>query len=230
MFKQISICALLTLFGTSPLMAQQREAVLRTVELPDAGFNIVLAMPKSPAATVNLDRSPDALVVHLVGGELALTFEDPAKMLATAGSLRFPACAFHVTAADGRTDMPVAAYVVPRAGQPDVIRTASLIDAEPQPALRKVEVPGSKFDIVFATSTMPAVGESDAQPNSLVVYSAGSNLAMAVKEDIERFFKGVGLTEFPDCVFGVDQASDRATQVASVFIVPAGSRSGLPSE
>jgi hypothetical protein len=63
MLKHFSICAMLTLLGTGPLLAQQQEATLRTIELPGARFHIVLAIPKSPAATVNLDRPPEALVV-----------------------------------------------------------------------------------------------------------------------------------------------------------------------
>ena len=74
MFKQLSICVAFIAFTMPTANAQQREAILQKVEVPGAPFDLVLATAKSPAAIFDLAESPDALVIHLVGGELALGF------------------------------------------------------------------------------------------------------------------------------------------------------------
>jgi hypothetical protein len=66
--------------------------VLQKIELAGAGFDIILAMPKTPPATCDLAKSPDALVMHLIGGELTLGFDSEEKMLAALESLRMPVC------------------------------------------------------------------------------------------------------------------------------------------
>jgi hypothetical protein len=70
MLKYFSICtAFIVMTGS---INAQREAVLQTIEVPEAAFDIVLAMPKASGATIDLGRSPEAMVMHLIGGELAL--------------------------------------------------------------------------------------------------------------------------------------------------------------
>ena len=82
MLKYLTICAALLGFGTAPVAAQQQEAVLDRKEVPGADFDIVLALPKSPPHPMyDLSELPDALVIHLIGGELVLAFEDAGKML-----------------------------------------------------------------------------------------------------------------------------------------------------
>src|SRR5262249_36789302 len=90
------------------------EAVLERMEVPGAAFDIVLAMPKPQGAIFELSQSPDALVMHLVGGELALGFDAEDKMLATLGTLRMPVCAFHVEGKDRAARNPVSVYIVPK--------------------------------------------------------------------------------------------------------------------
>jgi hypothetical protein len=116
MFKQLLICAALIVFATSAANAQQREAVLQTVEVPGAAFDLVLAIPKTPAAIVDLGGSPEALVMHLVGGELALVFESAEQMVKTADSLRSPVGAFHVQRNGINSAIAVAVYMVPKGG------------------------------------------------------------------------------------------------------------------
>ena len=53
MLKHLSICVVLTAFGSSSLSAQQHEAVLQKMEVPGADFEIVLAVPKYPAAAIH---------------------------------------------------------------------------------------------------------------------------------------------------------------------------------
>jgi hypothetical protein len=74
MFKQLSICAALLVITAGSANAQQ-EAVLERMEVPGAAFDIILAMPKPKGAIFDLSESPDALVMHLIGGERALGFD-----------------------------------------------------------------------------------------------------------------------------------------------------------
>ena len=85
MFKHLSICATLLAAAMGPANAQQQEAVLQRIATSGADFDIVLAMPKSPPQWMDdLNMSPDALIVHLIGGELVLAFDDADKMLKAA--------------------------------------------------------------------------------------------------------------------------------------------------
>lgn len=123
MLKYIPICAAFVALGTGSLNAQyaqhvqqgQQEAALQKVEVPGADFDIVLAMPKSQTgATFNPGNSPDAMVVYLTGGELALSFDGTETLLQAIDSLQSPACAFHVDGKDSAASKPVAAYIVPK--------------------------------------------------------------------------------------------------------------------
>lgn len=113
MLKQFSICAVLLAFGIGQINAQQpqQEAVLQKIELPGAGFDIVLAMPKSPRTPIDLGSAPEAMVIYLVGGELALTFDSAETMLKARDSLGLPIGAFHT---DGRASKPIAVYAIPK--------------------------------------------------------------------------------------------------------------------
>jgi hypothetical protein len=112
MLKHFSISVVLLTLGLSLAQAQQQEAVLHRVGVPGAGFDIIVARPGSSGATVNLGRSPDALVIQLIGGELALSFDSEERMLRALDSLQLPACAFQVERASSISREPVAVYVV----------------------------------------------------------------------------------------------------------------------
>jgi hypothetical protein len=220
MLKTISICAALVIFGTAAANAQQQEAMLQNVELPGTGLDIVLAMPKSPGATINLAKSPDALVINLIGGELALAFNNENEMLQALESPRRPACAFQTEANDGTSKKPVSVYVVPNHKTPKGTRTASLVTPQPEPTMRKANVPGSDFAIIFSMTKTPVVEDSNARAESLPVYSVGSELAMAVDGDVKRMFMDVGLSQLPVCAFDVEHKSNNSPSGASVYIVP----------
>jgi len=126
MFKQLSICAALLVFTAGSANAQQKEAVLQRMEVPGAAFDIILAMPKPQGAIFDYSESPDALVVHLIGGELALGFDGEERMLAALDSLRMPVCAFHVEGKNPATRNPVSVYIVPKVVSKDEL----LITAE----------------------------------------------------------------------------------------------------
>ena len=83
MLKHLLTYVVLSAFGSTSVNAQQHEAVLQKMQVPGTDFEIVLAVPKYPAAAVpDLGNSPDALLLHLVGGALVLGFEAPEKMIA----------------------------------------------------------------------------------------------------------------------------------------------------
>lgn len=215
MFKYISICATVVALGSAAANAQQQAAILQNVELPGTGLDIILAMPKSPGATINLAMSPDAVVVNLIGGKLAVALSSENEMMKARESLQRPACAFQT-----QSKKPVAVYVVPSHAARPGIRTASLIAQEPGPIMRKVDVPGSNFDIVFAMTKTPIVVDANERPDSLAVYSAGSELVMATAGDVERMFKDVGLSQLPICAFEVEHKGSELPQAASVYIIP----------
>jgi len=114
MLKYLSICTALFVLGAGSVQAQQREATLHRVEVPGAGFDIVLAIPKARGVTFNLGASPDALLVHLDGG-LAIAFESATSMVQALDLLRRPVCASQVASTDGASSMPMAVYLVPTA-------------------------------------------------------------------------------------------------------------------
>jgi hypothetical protein len=115
MFKHLTICATFIAFATGSANAQQQEADLQRLTVPGAGFDLIVVTPKVPAATYDLGRSPEALIVHLIGGELALGFDAEEKMLRALDALQMPVCAFHAEGHDTKSRKPVAVYIVPRA-------------------------------------------------------------------------------------------------------------------
>jgi hypothetical protein len=122
MLKRLSICAALVAscagfvgIAAGSAGAQPQEAILQAIEVPGAAFDLMVAVPKAPAVTVDLDRSPEALVVHLVGGRLVLTFETPEQMLKVFDALQRPVGAFYGRDSSGKGQVPVAVYLVPKA-------------------------------------------------------------------------------------------------------------------
>jgi hypothetical protein len=116
MLKKLSMCAALLALGSVPVAAQQQEAVLTRLEVPGATFDLVLGMPKSPPRPFyDLSESPDALVIHLIGGKLVLTFEDALEMIKAAESLGSPVGASHVAGREPKSGVPLAIYMVSKA-------------------------------------------------------------------------------------------------------------------
>jgi hypothetical protein len=223
MLKHLSICAVLTAFGTGSLSAQQ-EGMLQKVAVPGADFEIVFAMPKHPAGGLyDLGETPDALVMHLIGGALVVGFDAPEKMIAALEYLRSPACTFRMKGS-ANPPQPVAVFVVPKRETSVRFRTASSNAHQPEPVMRKVDVPGADLDVIFAMTKSPAGATTDLgnQPSSLFVYSVVSELAMAVEGDVEKMFKEVGSSQLPICAFEVEYNGGKPPKVASVYIVPKG--------
>jgi hypothetical protein len=113
MIKHLSICAALLAFATGSANAQQKEAMVQRIEVPGAAFDLILAITKPQGVTFDLAESPDALLIHLIGGELAVGFDDAETMLKVLGTLRRPVGAVHIESRDHKSRMPVAVYLVP---------------------------------------------------------------------------------------------------------------------
>ena len=111
---RVWICAALAMIAGGPVAAQEREASLRRIEVSNAGFDIMLAIPKVPAANIDLAESPDALVIHLTGGKLALGFESVEAMMDAIDTLRAPVGASQVHRPGSGAAEPVAVYIVPK--------------------------------------------------------------------------------------------------------------------
>jgi hypothetical protein len=103
---------MLLALAADPVSANPLEAVLQRVSVSGAPFDIVLAMPKSPPKLMDdLNMSPDALLMHLTGGELIVAFEDAREMLEVAETLRASMSNSHAVSKDGA---PFAVYLVPK--------------------------------------------------------------------------------------------------------------------
>jgi hypothetical protein len=114
MRTRLWICAALALLAGGPVAAQEQEAMLRRIEVSNSGFDIMLATSKVPAAIVDLAESPEALVLHLAGGRLALVFESVEAMLDAIDTLRSPVGAAQVHHPGSSAAQPVAVYLVPK--------------------------------------------------------------------------------------------------------------------
>ena len=70
----------------------------------------------------------------------------------------------------------------------------------------------------YSTTRAPIAVSASEPSGSLAVYSAGSELAMALDVDVARMFKDVGHSEIPDCAFDVEHKGSKPLQAASVYI------------
>jgi hypothetical protein len=130
MLKHLWICTALVALGIGPVYAQKQEAVLRHIEVAGTDFNLVLAEPKPGGSVLpDLGNTPDALIVHLQGGTLALVFEDAKPMMEVLDLLRSPAIAFHVDPSRSGALHPVALYIVSKSlGLPPGVERMALED------------------------------------------------------------------------------------------------------
>lgn len=103
-------CAALIVFASSAANAQQREAVFQKVGVQGAAFDVIVAAPRSGGAIFDLSESPDALLINLAGGKLALGFEQADTMLKMLESVQAQGCSF----VDSKSHTPVAVYLLPK--------------------------------------------------------------------------------------------------------------------
>jgi hypothetical protein len=112
MLKYLPIYAALMALAPVSSYAQEREAVLQKIDVPGSAFDILLALPTAGGAVIDLGKSPEALVVHLVGGELALAFESGEQMLRAMDFLESPLGTSYVHSGGAGPLVPLAAYIV----------------------------------------------------------------------------------------------------------------------
>jgi hypothetical protein len=116
MLKCLPICAALLALAPVSTFAKEREAVLQKIEVPGSAFDILLALPTADGAVIDLNKSPEAFVVHLIGGELALAFESGEQMLQALDTLRSPLGASYVRSGGAGPSVPLAAYIISKEG------------------------------------------------------------------------------------------------------------------
>jgi hypothetical protein len=110
MLKHLPIFAAAVVLAVGPVYAQKQEAVLHYIEAPGAGHDFILAAPKPGGrALSDLGNIPEALVMHLHDGELAIFFDDAQQMIKTSELLSSPACAIPLGGQG-----PIALYAVPK--------------------------------------------------------------------------------------------------------------------
>jgi hypothetical protein len=88
--------------------------VLQKVEIPGAGFSIVIATAKLGGAIADFRSQPDPNLVYLADGELVHRFDE----LADLNALQAPASSFYVERSDGKPRAPVAIYVIRKGEAP----------------------------------------------------------------------------------------------------------------
>jgi len=79
--------------------------------------------------------------------------------------------------------------------------------------LRKVDVPGTNFDVVFA---VPA----DRGDHPVVIHSIGGELAHAVEGEIEKMFTDAGPSGFPIHAFRVELRGGKSPNALNVYVFP----------
>jgi hypothetical protein len=115
MLKYFAVCAALAAMGFGSATAQEQQATVQKIKVPAGGFDILLATPKSPKVRFeDLSESPDALVIHLAGGELAAVYESAEDMLKTLDALHSAGRALRAEVNDGKLHMPVVVYLIPQ--------------------------------------------------------------------------------------------------------------------
>ena len=109
MLRQLAISGMLLVGAMIPADAQQREAILQRVELPGVPFDLVIAAPKPAGVIYDLAEAPDALLLNLAGGELAIGFERVDAMLKTLELVQTPVFSF-----GGKGRAAITIYTVPK--------------------------------------------------------------------------------------------------------------------
>jgi hypothetical protein len=110
--------ATLIAFGAGPANAQQREAVLHRINVPDTDYYLVVATAKSGAPLADFRGTPDPSLMYLAGGELVHAYDNEMQdTFSTLASMLKPVFTLHVKSTGGEPSIPVAVYLVPRANR-----------------------------------------------------------------------------------------------------------------
>lgn len=117
MLKRFSILAALAVFAASPANAQH-EAIMTTIDVPGADFNLVVAMPKMSNGhvinQVELRGDIDPSVIFFARGRLVHAFDTGVeKVFKDVRALQHPSCTFEPKFSV-HAQAPIAVYVVPK--------------------------------------------------------------------------------------------------------------------
>jgi hypothetical protein len=120
MRNALAIIAALMIIGTGSADAQQQEAILQKIEVPNAGFDLILATAKPGSSLLYLRDQPDANVIYL-GTDLVYGYSDikpEMSELLDLATLMRPACSVQASPADKQSRTPVVVYIVPKRAAP----------------------------------------------------------------------------------------------------------------
>jgi hypothetical protein len=81
MLKYAPIFAAFLAFMTVPASAQQQEALLHKTAIAGAGLDIIIAMPKTDAPTVDYRSQPDPNIFYLAEGRLLVGVDNELEVL-----------------------------------------------------------------------------------------------------------------------------------------------------
>jgi hypothetical protein len=102
------------------------------------------------------------------------------------------------------------------------VGTMTTAAQQPNVILRKVQVLGADYDIVFAMSqpVVPAPTDLFDKGDSLTIHEIGEELAYAVKGEIEATFKEVGPPLMPIYAFRLEMRGVKSSNALNVYVVP----------
>jgi len=103
-----------------------------------------------------------------------------------------------------------------------VVLGTGVVNAQQQEAtLRKVDVLGTGFDLVFAMAK-PGGAYTDLRgiPDPLVAYAGDGKLAFAIDDNVVEMFKDIGILNAPACTFQLTSGDNKSPQPVSVYVVP----------
>ena len=119
MFKLLSICAALIVFGSGSVSAQEREAVFQKIEVPNANFVIVLATAKPDGPKLYYRDQPDPNIIYL-GSDLVTAYTAELAEMLDVTTLMHPVYSVAVEQGDKSGRMPAIVYIVPKRAGPTV--------------------------------------------------------------------------------------------------------------
>jgi hypothetical protein len=99
---------------------------------------------------------------------------------------------------------------------------SAAVAQQPELAIRKMEVPGTEFEIIVVTAKSPteATPSASSQPARVDVYPIGGELAFATGAEVEKMLKEIGASHMPVHAFHVEHNGRAPSQAMDVYMVP----------
>jgi hypothetical protein len=100
--------------------------------------------------------------------------------------------------------------------------TVSAAAQQSEVVLRKVEVPGADYDIVFAIGRHPVAVSIDRLDtiDPLDIHPIWHDIAHATTDEIQQIFKDVGVSVLPIHAFRVEMRGIEFTNAFNVYVLP----------